>query len=170
MSNFLSNDLVDNSTLESMYLVESIYLDLIIEFENKLKLGEIIENNIIEKISINDLCLIASKNGFLNILKWIREQDIPCPLSKNIYYFAAENAQLEVLEWLRKQDPSGPLGLIGLIDNDVCVIAVQNGHLKILQWLKVNEPTCSWTHDLCLIAAKYEQFEVLEWLENTGLM
>ena len=38
--------------------------------------------------------------GHLEILKWLRAQDPPCPWDNTTCYFAAKRGHLEILKWI----------------------------------------------------------------------
>ena len=47
----------------------------------------------------------AAEGGHLDVLKWVRSQDPPCPWDEGTCQEAAEGGHLEVLKWLRAQNP-----------------------------------------------------------------
>jgi len=53
-------------------------------------------------------CRGAAERGHLEVLKWLRSQDPPCPWDYLTCHKAAERGHLEVLKWLRSQDPPCP--------------------------------------------------------------
>jgi hypothetical protein len=53
-------------------------------------------------------CRGAAKNGHLEVLKWLRSQDPPCPWDKWTCTWAAKNGDLEVLKWLRSRRVEKP--------------------------------------------------------------
>lgn len=54
---------------------------------------------------------LASENGQIDTLEWIRSQDRPCPWNERAYEIAAETGEIEAMRWLRAQIP--PWGICG---------------------------------------------------------
>ena len=50
----------------------------------------------------------AARGGHLEVLKWLRSQDDPCPWDEETCYCAALGGHLEVLHWLRSQEDPCP--------------------------------------------------------------
>ena len=48
-----------------------------------------------------EVCAGAAAGGYLEVLKWAREND--CPWDKETCKWAAENGHLEILKWAREQ-------------------------------------------------------------------
>jgi hypothetical protein len=139
-------------------------IESITDFENKLKLGVKIEYNIIDKISEYELSLIAVKNGYLNIIKWLRAQNPPCPWSHETCYVAASYGQLEVLKWLRAQDPPCPWS------SDLFTCVVQNCTIEVLKWLITQNPPCPYDNIIFEIANDKGNTQVIELLEYLKLL
>jgi hypothetical protein len=144
------------------YTTDSI--ESITDFENKLKLGVKIEYNIIDKISEYELSLIAVKNGYLNIIKWLRSQNPPCPWSDETCYVAASYGKLEVLKWLRAQDPPCPWS------SDVFTCVVKNCNIEVLQWLITQNPKCPYDNMIFELANNNGNLQVIELLEYLKLL
>ena len=47
-----------------------------------------------------ETCSNAAKGGHLDVLKWLRSQDPPCPWNKETCRYAALSGHLDVLKWL----------------------------------------------------------------------
>jgi len=77
-------------------------------------------------------CHAAARNGHLDVLKWLRSRDPPCPWNEWTCLRAAENGHLDVLKWLRSQDPPCPW------DHMASHAAAGKGHLDVLKWLVDN--------------------------------
>jgi hypothetical protein len=105
-------------------------------------------------------CSFAAKNGHLDVLKWLRSQDPPCPWSEYTCTHTAQNGHLEVLKWLRAQNPPCPW------DKYTCAYAAKNGQLEVLKWLRSQDPPCPWDKWTCTWAAKNGDLEVLKWLRS----
>ena len=139
-------------------------IESITDFENKLKMGEKIEYNIIDKLSEYELSLIAAKYGYLNIIKWLRAQNPPCPWSDETCCIAASHGQLEVLQWLRAQDPPCPWS------PDVFTGVVLSCNILILQWLITQNPPCPYDDIIFEIANDNSNLQVIELLEYLKLL
>ena len=78
-----------------------------------------------------DCSVIASK-GYLEILKWARENG--CNWDSLTCSFAAENGHLNVLQWARENGCYW--------NSDTCYGAAKGGHLEVLKWARENG--CDW--------------------------
>jgi hypothetical protein len=103
------------------------------------------------------VCTVAAANGHLDVLRWLRTQDPPCPWNEWVCCYAAQNGHLDVLKWLRAQDPPCPW------NEWVCCYAAQNGQLDVLKWLRAQDPPCPWNTWTCANAAYYGHLDVLKW-------
>ena len=139
-------------------------IESITDFENKLKMGVKIEYNIIDKLSEYELSLIAAKYGYLNIIKWLRAQNPPCPWSHETCSVAASHGQFEVLQWLRTQDPPCPWS------PDVFNGVVLSCNIEMLQWLITQNPPCPYDNMIFEIANDNGNLQVLELLEYLKLL
>jgi hypothetical protein len=54
------------------------------------------------------VCIEVASVGRLDVLKWLRRRDPPCPWNTCVCRCAALNGHLDVLIWLRSQDPPCP--------------------------------------------------------------
>ena len=144
------------------YTTDSI--ESITDFENKLKMGVKIEYNIIDNLSEYELSLIAAKYGYLNIIKWLRSQNPPCPWSHETCTVAASYGQLEVLKWLRAQDPPCPWS------SDLFTSVVQTCNIGMLQWLITQNPPCPYDNIIFEIANNNGNLHVIELLEYLKLL
>ncbi len=87
---------------------------------------KLIGNN---KKNKNKICELAAGYGFLNILKWARENG--CYWNSSICYYAAENGHLEVLKWAKENGCTW--------DKDLYIkSAEKNKHVDIIEWIKNN--------------------------------
>jgi hypothetical protein len=84
------------------------------------------------KFPKDDVCYIAARNGWLDLLKWARENGRPWYMSTCAT--AASNGNLEILKWARENgyDWRGW----------ICYYAAKNGHLGVLEWIKQNGCMC----------------------------
>jgi len=63
--------------------------------------------NIQSNLNNSDMCMWAALSGQLEVLKWMRAQNPPCPWNA-LTCRAAARGHLEVLEWMRAQNPPCP--------------------------------------------------------------
>jgi hypothetical protein len=103
-------------------------------------------------------CAFAAQNGHLNVLKWLRSQDPPCPWNQIACTYAAEKGYLEVLQWMRAQVPPCPWGVW------TCIRAAEKGYLEVLQWMRAQVPPCPWEEQVCLVTARNGHLNVLQWV------
>lgn len=106
------------------------------------------------------VCISAARGGYLDVLKWARNQNPPYSWSREACSSAASNGHFETLKWMRAQDPPCEW------DDDTCSFAAQNGHLEIIQWARRQDPPCPWHSFTCELSARYGHFEVLKWLRS----
>ena len=106
----------------------------------------------------------AASGGHLEVLKWLRAQDPPCPWNVHTCGFAAEGGHLEVLKWARSQDPPCHW------DEWTCVRAVSVGQLKVLKWLRAEEPPCPWSRSECRRLASddtgFDHQHIVKWIDQ----
>ena len=107
-----------------------------------------------------EVCGGAAYGGCLKALKWLRDQDPPCPWDAMTCTSAAWGGNLEALEFLRDQDPPCPW------DEETCQGAAMEGHLEVLQWLRGQDPPCPWDEVTCVFAARGGHLEVLKWARS----
>ena len=81
-------------------------------------------------------CKSAACKGYLEVLKWLRSQDPPCPWDEGTCWAAAYGGHLETLIWLRSQDPPCPC------DERTYQAAAVGDHLEVLKWLGSQDPPC----------------------------
>ena len=102
-------------------------------------------------------CHAAARCGYLDVLKWLRSQDPPCPWDEETCESAAGNGHLDVLKWLRSQDPPCPW------DESISTAAAGGGHLEILKWLRYTQnPPCVYSNNTCAQAAGNGHLDVLK--------
>ena len=91
-------------------------------------------------------CDGAALAGLLEVLKWLRDQDPPCPWDKDTCAYAAKGGHLDVLKWARSQDPPCPWSR-----SDCIAEAKRNGHLHIVTWIDQQEDESDVDIDLLLM-------------------
>lgn len=138
------------------------------------------------------LCSVAAQNGYLEVLKWLVENDFVC--GGDTFVAAARGGNIHILEWLKnikhrnvnKMSPSynsslyeaaasaGNLHILRwLTINDFPKSgygpfngAARSGNIKVLEWLKEND--FSWHNTTCVEAAGEGHLDALCWLIKEG--
>src|SRR5271165_4484675 len=94
------------------------------------------------KFNKNYAFFIAAQNGWLDLLKWAKQNG--CDWNSSTCSIAAHNGHLEVLKWAREN---------GCKWNSLtCSNAAENGHLEVLKWARENG--CDWNSYTCSYAAR----------------
>ena len=78
------------------------------------------------KFSKYNVCALAAKNGWLDLLMFARKNG--CDWNELVCSHAAENGYLEILKWAKENGCKW--------DRWTCSYAAENGHLTILKWAK----------------------------------
>jgi hypothetical protein len=83
-----------------------------------------------------NICEIAAKNGWLDLLQWVRKNG--CDWNSWTCAFAAEEGHLEILKWARQNGCEW--------DSRTCTYAADRGHLEILKWVVLSGlwPKTKW--------------------------
>ena len=110
------------------------------------------------------VCFSAAWGGQVEMLKWLRSQDPPCPYWNNAYdsacSYAALRGHMDALRWLRSQDPPCPF------DYHCCPSAARGGHLEVLQWLWGQEG-CERREGKCIVEAEQEgHTHIVRWIDE----
>jgi hypothetical protein len=141
-------------------------------------------------ILTNDrVCECAAFNGYLNVIKWARENNFPwdestcdsavmgghldcfiwvvengCLFDRSIMHRAARNGHLNILEWMCD---IGNFEL--LLDENIYLMASGRGFLNVMIWAK-QQHGCSLSdsklNDCMQEAKRCNQMHVFEWLKN----
>jgi hypothetical protein len=107
------------------------------------------------------ICTSAACYGHLDVLKWMRAQNPPCPWNEWVCCYTAQNGHLDVLKWMRAQEPPCPW------NEWACAYAARNGHLDVLKWMRAQNPPCPWNTWTCAYAAESDgHLDVLKWLRS----
>ena len=77
---------------------------------------------------------MAAEEGHLDVLKWLRSQDPPCPWYEWTCEVAARGGNLEVLEWARSQDPPCPWSRRACRE-----VASRHGRQHVVKWIDQQE-------------------------------
>lgn len=137
------------------------------------------------------LSVIAAKHGYLDILKWIKENDA-WEISQHAYTAAAMKGNFKILEWLEENGCHYDWS----IRHDVILRGDSETVKKFLIWLKENkkidkfepgnlyskaiylgrldvvkvlhELEFNWNADTCATAAAWDRLEILKYLRKNG--
>ena len=104
--------------------------------------------------SFSLICSDAAYNGYLNFLKWARQNGFHW----DVYTCAsaAANGYLDCLKWLREN---------GCPWNEyTCTFSAANGHLDCLKW--AHENGCPWNERTCSNAAAYGHLDCVLWARD----
>lgn len=134
----------------------------------------------------NEVCNIAAKYGWLDLIKWARESFE----NDNIWdrytcVYAAYNGHLEVLKYLHTNgckwnvwtcDHAALNGHLEVLiyahkngctwDNWTCNNAAINGHLEVLKY--AHENGCTWDYLVCYYAARNNNKEISKYVCENG--
>lgn len=138
-------------------------------FEGHLQLLQwVCGHNLSVKKNTTSVCLKASENGHLEVLKWARKNGFTW--NEWVCAYAALHGHLEVLQWVRNEQTHA--GNICPWDENTCQYAALGGHLKILQWLRDEEihgkKVCPWDKYTCIDAGRNQHFEIQQWAHENG--
>src|SRR6185369_4697579 len=81
-----------------------------------------------DKYEKDNICNIAAKYGWLDLLIYARQNDYEW--DDDVCSYAAENGHLEVLKWARKNGCEW--------NSLVCDFAAKGGHFEVLKWAREN--------------------------------
>ena len=111
------------------------------------------------------MCFIAAREGRLEILKYLRKQEIQW-VGREIGYEAAKGGHLHILNFLYADLDCLCENCTCSVDNDMCIFAARGGHVATLKWLKAKGAPFS-VH-LCSEAAGNGHLRTLQWLRERG--
>jgi hypothetical protein len=109
----------------------------------------------------DDLTVIASVNGQLNILEWLYSEGLL--VFNRVFDWAANAGHLHILQWILTVCPEKDIKRM----NDVSYNAAGHGHINILCWLQ--ESGFQITDSACNMAAINGRMETLKWLFDHNL-
>lgn len=115
-------------------------------------------SEVYSRIPSDYTCKQAAKDGKIEILKWLRSQDPPCPWDEGCWNVAAQYGNTETLRWLKEKNCPRPT------DYWPCLVAIENGYLETVKWLRAQEPPFPW--NLPIIPVPNEEMKT--YLENNG--
>ena len=113
-------------------------------------------------IKNEDLCAIAARSGWLNVLKWAREND--CPWNLETFEATVYRNDRNMFDWITEHDcPSG----MGFPDYKIYEHIVKLGHIDALAYIGRNLHHPMMTDLIPVkLAAKHVQIDMLEWMLN----
>ena len=114
----------------------------------------------INKLPNQEGANLAAWHGHLEVLKWMKENNLPLPDQQGANW-AAQNGHLEVLKWMKENN-------LPLPDQYSANWAAQNGHLEVLKWMRENNLVLP-DRDGANWAAEYGHLEVLKWMKENNL-
>ncbi len=131
---------------------------------------------------IQTLCTTAAGWNLLDVLRWARARDPPCPWGAETLAAAALVGAFDLVRWARAQDPPCPwdlgvcinaaLGASGGVGVPVLALGpsappVPWRHFELLKWARANG--APWEDaQVCAAAARAGRLDVLEWLRAEG--
>lgn len=90
----------------------------------------------------NDICIIAAKYGWLDLMKWIDK--VTLQATKNCYNIPIWNKLIYIWK-----------------DHRTCCVAAKNGHLEVLKYLRENG--FKWDATTCNTAALHNHLDILKY-------
>ncbi|KAK4187226.1 hypothetical protein QBC35DRAFT_452541 [Podospora australis] len=109
----------------------------------------------------------ASTRGFVHVLDWWRQSDLPLKYTESAFEGASSKGHVHVLEWWREaslQDSS-----ITIKPGRSLLAAAQYGHLSVIQWWEESGVPVGHQDAVCKMASRWGQVKVLElWRQLRG--
>ncbi len=129
------------------------------------KQGKLMELNILSSLSspiFPDIegAKLAALEGNLNVLKWMKEQNLQI-LDIDVRIYAAAGGKVNILEWMKDNNFPLPEKLDALN-------ATINGHVAVLKWMKENNISSDY-QAIGKIALDFKQLNILKWLKENNL-
>lgn len=143
--------LLSRDKLRDYYIVYGVpfHLEQLTKFRVKVPLFNF------RNVHPSHYCDVAGRYGWLEILKWAREEGHP--LYNYFSLYPAAYGHIHILEWLLHN---------GCFDSMTCQYAALYGQLQVLKWLHLKGfPWDEWT---CSNAALKGHFEILKWARENG--
>lgn len=111
---------------------------------------------------------MASRNGYVHILRWWRQSKLPLKYTHAALEGASARGHIDVLEWWRDTYRASP-SEIELKPGKSILSAAQRGQLEAIRWWVSSGLTFAHEEQLCKQASRYGQVDVLElWRELKG--
>lgn len=111
---------------------------------------------------------MASRNGYVHILRWWRQSGLPLKYTHAALEGASARGHIDVLEWWRDTYRASP-SEIELKPGKSILSAAQCGQLEAIRWWVSSGLTFAHEEQVCKQASRYGQVDVLElWRELKG--
>lgn len=111
---------------------------------------------------------MASRNGYVHILRWWRQSGLPLKYTPAALEGASARGHIDVLEWWRDTYRAAP-SEIELKPGKAILSAAQCGQLEAIRWWVSSGLTFAHEEQVCKQASRYGQVNVLElWRELKG--
>lgn len=111
---------------------------------------------------------MASRNGYVHILRWWRQSGLPLKYTHAALEGASARGHIDVLEWWRDTYRASPSD-IELKPGKSILSAAQCGQLEAIRWWVSSGLTFAHEEQVCKQASRYGQVDVLElWRELKG--
>lgn len=154
-------------------LISNNRLDLLI------KLYSVISFNLDFYATPFDVCDIAARHGFLDIVKWFhfeRNGSLHYEREFNVCGTAAKHGFLDIILWVRNHKHSNgrckcyfdsDLGDLHDEDN-ILFEAIRGNQFHIVQWVHDDRDPRILNNNMCIYAAQHGNFEILKWAVDFG--
>lgn len=111
---------------------------------------------------------MASRNGYVHILRWWKQSGLPLKYTHAALEGASARGHIDVLEWWRDTYRASP-SEIELKPGKSILSAAQCGQLEAIRWWVSSGLTFTHEEQVCKQASRYGQVDVLElWRELKG--
>lgn len=122
----------------------------------------------LEKHYDNEALDVASKHGYVHVLKWWLRSGLPLKYTSAALEQASAQGHIDVLEWWRDAYHQSQ-EKIELKPGKSILLAAQYGRLDAIRWWADSKVTYSYEEQVCKQASRYGKVEVLElWRELKG--
>jgi hypothetical protein len=113
--------------------------------------------------SEEDVFSFASEKGFINLLNWLVDSNIPVKCGRYSLYLASLNGHAHILEWWKNT------GLPLKYDESPLNIASKKGFVHILEWWKNSSLSLKYSEKALSSASEDATTNSLKWWFNSGL-
>jgi len=110
----------------------------------------------------NNVCDIAAKNGWLDLLIWARKNNHPWNYFTCVY--AARNGHLEILKYARRNHCKQR----GRMKKFAIKYIKYIKYFKKFEWIFKLDEDCPLDIRICVYADQYSNLEVLKWTRDNG--
>jgi len=105
-------------------------------------------------------CNYSCKFNNLEMLRFLRKGNDPCPWDIRCTWYAVKNNNLEMLRFLREGNDPCPWF------KDCCYVAVTNNNIEILTFLREGKDKCPFGKDCILKAKETGNFKMLKFFKE----